>query len=276
MTYQAQQASGQYNGEQYYERPPPGATIVDSLDHEVERHSRPASQAQFHQHSRSNSRGPPSDPEHPGHVRWTTQALGFRPVSFKPNGSFKCLQNSGKLGSAARREEERAHHDASQYMPGYTGYVRGAQHISGRTFGETTRRALSRGYRETVCASPIPSSPQANRKVKLDTTSDTFVSNATSSRPYHIPGYTGYVPNVRAAVGKSYGTATSDELFSASTRNIGHTRSESRADPGFADTTRGRSLLDINSAPLPGGKTLYKAPDKLIPQHLSKLKFFPM
>jgi len=73
---------------------------------------------------------------------------------------------------------------------GYTGYVRGSQHISGRTFGETTRRALSTDYREVVCSSPIPSSPQANRKIRHEDLKDTLVSKAFGGKVFQIPGYT--------------------------------------------------------------------------------------
>lgn len=79
---------------------------------------------------------------------------------------------------------------ASSFSLGYTGYVRGSQHMSGRTFGETTRRALSSDYREIVCTSPIPSSPQANRKIRHEALQDTFVANMFGGKKYQIPGHT--------------------------------------------------------------------------------------
>lgn len=69
-----------------------------------------------------------------------------------------------------------------------TGYVRGSQHISGRTFGETSRRALCTDYREVVCSSPIPSSPQANRKIRQEDLQNTFVANMFGGKTYQIPG----------------------------------------------------------------------------------------
>jgi len=71
---------------------------------------------------------------------------------------------------------------------GYTGFVRGSQHISGRTFGETSRRALCTDYREVVSSSPIPSAPQANRKIRHEDLRDTFVANMFGGKTYQIPG----------------------------------------------------------------------------------------
>lgn len=76
----------------------------------------------------------------------------------------------------------------SRACSGYTGFVRGSQHISGRTFGETSRRALCTDYREVVSSSPIPSAPQANRKIRHEDLRDTFVANMFGGKTYQIPG----------------------------------------------------------------------------------------
>jgi len=102
----------------------------------------------------------------------STRTNTLRPIVFQPNGSFRALKENGKL--AVGPEEASVYKgriknplaETSYHLPGYTGFVRGSQHISGRTFGETSRRALSTDYREIVCSSPVPSSPQANRKIR--------------------------------------------------------------------------------------------------------------
>jgi hypothetical protein len=58
--------------------------------------------------------------------------------------------------------------------------------------------AMAIEYREVVCTSPIPAAPQANRRIKQAVLHDTFVSNATAGKTYHVPGYTGFVPGIRA------------------------------------------------------------------------------
>jgi len=150
--------------------------------------------------------------------------------------------------------------------------VRGSQHISGRTFGETTRRALSTDYREVVCSSPIPSSPQANRKIRHEDLKDTFVANAFGGKTYCIPGYTGFVPGVRSTYSKRYGAATEQEMLSHSLRFP----REDNQSHSFARTQRPREHYPVSSAPLPGGALSQAPPTMYIPEHVRYLKFFPM
>ncbi len=148
---------------------------------------------------------------------------------------------------------------AQFYIPGYTGFVRGQQHVSGRTYGEATRRALDTDYRENVCTSPIPSAPQVrrsqsylclepwvhrrlvllqnNRKVEHIQPVDTFVSNTFAGKEYHVPGYTGFVPGVRQVYSRTYGSATSQELY---THALQHPRSRAKEVDGFAASMRPR------------------------------------
>ncbi len=217
---------------------------------------------------------PSSDPT--GVVKFeNTRQNRMRPVDFQPNGSFQVLKETGKLVSnggefdPAYRGRDKAEANAG-YVPGYTGFVRGGQHISGRTYGEATRRALKQDYREIVCASPIPSSPQSNRKIQHRVLDDTFVTNTFGTKEYHIPGYTGHCPGVRNTYSKSYGSATAQELSSSTLR------SGTQPNDGFARTAIPRQMLHIDSAPLPGGLKTNNPPDMYIPAHLRYLKFFPM
>lgn len=202
---------------------------------------------------------------------------GFRSVSYEPNGDFQALVDSGKLrpeGTASRAVGAGEHVSNKKfYIPGYTGFVRGKQHVSGRTFGSATRRALDTDYRENVCTSPIPSAPQNNRKVEHFQPRDTFVSNTFAGKQYHVPGYTGFVPGVRQAYARTYGSATSSELY---TNSLQHPRKAAREREGFAHGMRPRGNLIIDPSPLPGPTGVSGPPSMLVPKHLQHLKFFPM
>jgi hypothetical protein len=200
-----------------------------------------------------------------------------RPSSFQPNGSFAALRLAGKLADSTTATGNGARENMKEkkyFMPGYTGFVRGSQHISGRTFGEMTRRAFDTDYREHVCTSPIPSAPQANRKVQHVMPANSYMTNMQRGQPTkHVPGYTGHVPGVRQTYSKSFGAATAQEMeqFIQS-----HPRQNAQEAPNMASTCRPRQMLHIDSAPLPGGAKLEHPPDKLIPSHLKYLRFFPL
>jgi hypothetical protein len=202
----------------------------------------------------------------------------MRPIIFKPNGSFKELEKSGKVSRRGEPPKEQPHPlrlEKDQYIPGYTGYIRGKQHIAGRTYGETTRRALARDYREISCSSPIPSEPNANRRIRQTSVGDSFVSNTFSGRHYHVPGYTGFVPGVRSTFAMSYGSSTSQELLKHVETTRGGVLHRS-AGEGFADTARPRHRIRIEPNPLPGGVTTNRPPEMLLPAHLRGLRFLAM
>lgn len=220
------------------------------------------------QSQRANS--PSSNP----YMKWPDGAANrMRPVVYRPNGSFAALQKQGKMEHSQTGEYRQQMTAKKSFMPGYTGFVRGSQHISGRTFGEATRRALDTDYRENLCTSPIPSAPQSNRKVRQEELANTFVTNTFGDRVYQLPGYTGHVPGVRATYSKTYGSTTSQEMnrWGSLTQ-----RANPQERPGFAYTQRPRQMLVIDSAPLPGMTKTEKNPEKLIPAHLRYLKFLSM
>jgi len=193
---------------------------------------------------------------------------------FRPNGSFDSLREQGKLRDSKNEDEEGARdvmREKKFRMPGYTGFIRGSQHISGRTYGEKTRRAYDTNFGELVCTSPIPSAPQGNRKITQKHLEDTFVDNNLSHRHNHVPGYTGHVPGVRATYSKTFGEATMQEM---KTFGATYPRPSPADREGFAATIRPRDLLSVDSAPLPGTTYIHSAPVKLIPGHLKYLKFF--
>jgi hypothetical protein len=204
------------------------------------------------------------------------QKKGYKPITFEPDGSFKSLVDAGKLrpASAGKRAVGAGDYQTQKkfYIPHYTGFVRGLQHVSGRTFGNATRRALDTDYRENVCTSPIPSSPQRNHKVHHIQPRDTFVSNTFAGKQYHVPGYTGFVPGVRHTYARTFGATTSQEMY---TNSLQHPRPHAREAEGMAHGTFARQHLVVDSCPLPGNTRPQQAPDKLIPSHLRHLKFFP-
>jgi len=215
-----------------------------------------------------------------GLTEWTnTRSNRMRPVIYRPTGSFQPLKDIGKLppgegeqlSGKARGSNPLA--DTSYFLPGYTGYVRGSQHIAARTYGESTRRALTTDYREVLCTSPIPSDPQRNRKIPQSDFENTYVSTALSDRRNHVPGYTGFVPGQRSTHARTYGSAT-DELVKTNTSQLSRTSSKER--DGFASTCFPRQKLEISSAPLPGGAKTNTPPLMYIPSHIKYLQYIPM
>jgi len=200
----------------------------------------------------------------------STRHMTFRPVVFQPNGSFKVLKETGKLKCEPHEAEVykgRTRNDladTAHFIPGYTGFVRGKQHIAGRTYGDSTRRALSSDYRDTVCQSPVPSSPQNNRKISQKPV------DHTESKQYHIPGYTGFVPGVRSNFGRSYGSSTNAELQKF-TETYGRNRDNSKI--GFANTAYQRQSYKLDSNPLPGGSVTNDPPKMQVPSHLRYLRY---
>jgi len=232
-------------------------------------------------------------------AHWKIESTGFRPIDYNPRGSFRSLKQTGKLVDndgnvypeykGRERPQSSSSNDNKHYIPGYTGFVRGSQHISGRTFGETTKRALSNDFNTILLSSSLPSSPQCNRKIKQSNNDDTFINNLNQygSKEYHIPGYTGHVPGVLHTYSKTYGNATNEEINHAYNNGLRQSRSLSSSSAaaaattttttttttGFADTALPRHQITIDSAPLPGGKPNRTAPDMFIPSYLRHLKY---
>lgn len=186
---------------------------------------------------------------------------------FKPNGSFQSLREAGKLAEGPLPE----HLQTSYVMPGYTGFIRARQHISGRSYGETTRRAIDTSYREHVCTSPIPSDPQHNRRIPHAKLEDSFMYGIVQEKANHIPGYTGHVPGARAQYSNTYGRTTREQIKEFHEQ---HPRPHPQERDGYAYTSFPRQFLHIDSAPVSGAPHSSKAPVKLIPRQLEHLHFF--
>lgn len=204
-------------------------------------------------------------------------SIAGKPKVFEPSGSFEALREQHKLVDySGRRDSARGDMQEKKYfMPGYTGFVRGNQHISGRTYGEMTRRANDTEYAQLVSQEPIPSSPQNNLNVEMPAEGmNTFANNEKFiKRTYHVPGYTGHVPNVRYTYAQTYGLSTNEQV---SQWQQERRRPGSQERSGFASTSRPRMLIPLDSAPLAGTYYSNEAPQKMIPDHLKYLKFYAM
>jgi len=199
---------------------------------------------------------------------------GAKPIIFKPDGSFESLKMQGKLTDPSTHPGEDSRYtmrEKKHFMPGYTGFIRGHQHISGRTYGEMTRRAYDTGFEEHVRTSPVPSAPQSNRKVRQAQPQDTFVTNNLAHRTNHVPGYTGHVPGMRACYSKTYGETTMSMRDDFQRTNP---RRSPQEEVGYAYTTKPRALLPIDSAPIPGTNYRKAHPTMMIDGHLNYVKFF--
>jgi hypothetical protein len=196
----------------------------------------------------------------------------MRPVKYLPNGSFRTLKQSGKLPEmkegAVVTTRAVTLEDAPKYIPGYTGYIRGSQHIKGRTYGEMTKRALGNDYEELASVSPIPTSPQHTDKVPQKPVKDTYVGNHFTNKSYHVPGYTGHVPGRKALAGKPFGVATSEILAKSETVQRALSDRE-----GFGSPLRAKRRTNLSSDPLPGGSHAEDPPVFLIPNHLRHLRY---
>lgn len=192
------------------------------------------------------------------------------PYCYQPEQAFQSLQdksqghgNSVHDRAVKSRSEKRDYH-----IPGYTGYVRGSQHIAGRTYGEATRKAMTTSYRENLCTSPIPSGPQTNGRVPHVQNPNSFVSKVFAGKQYHVPGYTGFVPGVKAHFSRTYGSATGAALSKKGPKTRGLGTRE-----GYASAMRNRELLVVAPAPLPGMMNPVGPPRKMVPGFVGQLQF---
>jgi len=81
-------------------------------------------------------------------------------------------------------------------IPGYGGFVRGAQHHSATTFGKMTNNTRETDFQDYESASLLPDNPQRQQYQQV-------------GQPKHkIPGYTGFVPKTRESYATTYGKTT--------------------------------------------------------------------
>jgi hypothetical protein len=191
------------------------------------------------------------------------------PTKAYVTGSFQSLVEAGKI---SREGEQSVQMDPRKtMMPGYTGYIRGAQHISARTYGESTRLASSAPYREHVTTSPIPCCPQNNRKIEQQDLKDRFMYGIHQGKLSHLPGTTLHVPNLRGKYGVTYGRATREEMELHQQR---YNRRHPQEQQGYAHPTRVRDYHHIESRSLPGPLPTTVRPHKCVPSYMKHMQYF--
>lgn len=87
-------------------------------------------------------------------------------------------------------------------VSGYTGFIPGSQHVAGRSYTRVAarcRKAAKVGPTKLFLGDQIPSSPQSYPRLN---------PAAHDHRRGHVPGYTGFVPAVRASFAVTYGATT--------------------------------------------------------------------
>jgi hypothetical protein len=95
-------------------------------------------------------------------------------------------------------------------VPGYTGYIRGANCVSGVRFGVKTRLACTKTVEELMCDTTIP--PKVHGAIPNYAIDPKNVSSKLELEPRRIPGYMGYVAGTRNEFGDTFGRTTATAL----------------------------------------------------------------
>jgi len=204
----------------------------------------------------------------------TRVANKMRPIAYKPNGSFRELRNRGKLPDLTASEPQTRSatpesKETKTYPPGYTGYIRGRQHIKGQTYGNTVRLAQEMDYKDLAAGEAIPDPPQNTRHIDQYKLTHTFVGSHLSGKVYHLPGYTGYVPQQRFTFGRSYGALSGEQLTSP----FSGSRSLEASIPNKATPLKSPHKTALSSDPLPGAPKSELAPVFLVPPTVKQLSY---
>ena len=103
--------------------------------------------------------------------------------------------------------------NAPGHVPGYTGYVRGKDYISGCSFGKQTRRACSNSVETLMCDTTVP--PKVcQMPIQYEKPTD-LVSAELENNPRRMPGYMGFVAGSRDKFGDTFGRTTAASLKNA-------------------------------------------------------------
>jgi len=102
-----------------------------------------------------------------------------------------------EMGKRTRNQNNHRHH-----IKGYSGFLRGSQHIAGRTYQKTSEFALKKGIRELCCTSAIPNDVHTSFK---------YITDGVGKLNSPSRGYTGHLPGVR--VENRYLGESIDEQF---------------------------------------------------------------
>ena len=99
---------------------------------------------------------------------------------------------------------------AAGHIPGYTGYIRGADQLAGVRFGVKTRMACTQSVEDLMCDTAIP--PKVSEaNVEYESNKES-VAAKIEDEPRRVPGYMGYVAGSRDKFGDTFGRTTAKAL----------------------------------------------------------------
>jgi hypothetical protein len=99
------------------------------------------------------------------------------------------------------------------HVPGYTGYVKGADRLAGYSYGKLTKIAMKSTNDEIECMPQIPDN--LHGVIKPDLTDKTSVASKQEAPPKRIPGYMGFIAQSRDQFGDTFGRTTAKCLKNA-------------------------------------------------------------
>lgn len=100
--------------------------------------------------------------------------------------------------------------NAAGHIPGYTGYIRGADQLAGVRFGIKTRMACTQTVEDLMCDTAIP--PKVpEEKIAYESNKES-VAAKIEDEPRRVPGYMGYVAGSRDKFGDTFGRTTAQAL----------------------------------------------------------------
>mmetsp|Transcript_1767 Transcript_1767/g.2431 ORF Transcript_1767/g.2431 Transcript_1767/m.2431 type:complete len:217 (-) Transcript_1767:212-862(-) len=175
---------------------------------------------------------------------------------YRPHGTFKALEKKGVLHTAKDYKPVIAPPPKGM-MPGYTGYIRGKQHLYGRSYGAVSRLSATTSTKEKLMNPSVPLGPQYEIPT-LDATKFDKIRSAQNNA-YPVPGYSA--------------RETKSELGMQPRRVM----SSRRARQNLSELNRGAEIYTrfrqtINSNPVPG-QTKYEQPRKVIPSNMAHLQY---
>ena len=92
---------------------------------------------------------------------------------------------------------------APGHIPGYTGYIRGADQLAGVRFGVKTQLACTKTVEDLMCDTAIP--PKISGMPVDYESNKESVASKIEDEPRHVPGYMGFVAGSRDKFGDTFG-----------------------------------------------------------------------
>eukprot|EP00469_Lotharella_globosa_P017060 CAMPEP_0167826224 /NCGR_PEP_ID=MMETSP0112_2-20121227/9887_1 /TAXON_ID=91324 /ORGANISM="Lotharella globosa, Strain CCCM811" /LENGTH=208 /DNA_ID=CAMNT_0007728587 /DNA_START=39 /DNA_END=665 /DNA_ORIENTATION=+ len=168
--------------------------------------------------------------------------------SYTPHGTFKVLEAKGLLHTSKNYKKPKNQAPKGK-IPGYTGYVRGKQHVFGRSFGSATRIAKESKLEHSITNAPVPLGPQYEVPT-LPSTRKEKVEEA-QHKAYHVPGFS---------------LAPKEGCKKAAVSNL------EQLNNGAILSSRRMAQTTLSSNPIPG-QSNYASPRKVVPANMKHLQY---